>query len=736
MELKSIYAQDQRGNVLPGASAALYLAGTTTLATGLQRKDGSALSNPFAADSTGLLEFAALDGSYDLAVTSGPFTSVNRLMFSVSPVITPEPFGAKGDGSTNDNAAFTQLEFSYSGRDVDLLGKTYVVNSIPTANRYFGGFFKVSANTKEAPFIRPRNSQGIVTFRGACSALSLDYSMPSNQFTFGNHCFAAGEKALDRVTAAKQTIAIGGSAMEMTLKSFENTAIGECALQHVQSATDTYSTTLTAGTRNVAIGGGALQYLDTGLNNVAIGRNSSVGMTACIGSVAVGSNCLGGQVYPGWEPSVENFLPNANSDTYITAVGSTIGSTFNGSSLTAFGTQAGRSLKTGFRNTLLGDLAGNQLEATIGWNGKTMTSYDSTNYVTYTKTGNNVVVTAPGHGAVVGGLAFIYWAVGGPCYANHGHAFPVTVTAVDGDTFTVQCPYVGNGTGNARLYWTTSLTDAATPSRHNVFAGSSAAEKVVQSTQSVVVGALAAQNIPVSLTSAVIIGYGAGQNMTTTPNSMVAIGTSALRDNTANVGGATAIGHNAGLLMQDGSLPSVSVVNSTMLGQAAAVSGANQVQLGNASTTTYVYGTVQNRSDERDKAEIRDTVLGLDFINALRPVDFKWDMRDDYIEIDEVEDGFDEQGNPKTRPVARRLERDGSKIRKRFHHGLVAQEVQAVIEQSGIDFGGYQDHLVEGGCDVKTIGYDELIGPLIKAVQQLSAQVKEMQSASEGGLQP
>ena len=36
------------------------------------------------------------------------------------------------------------------------------------------------------------------------------------------------------------------------------------------------------------------------------------------------------------------------------------------------------------------------------------------------------------------------------------------------------------------------------------------------------------------------------------------------------------------------------------------------------------------------------------------------------------------------------------------------------------DFGGYQDHKVAGGEDVLSIGYDELIGPLIKALQEVN----------------
>ena len=36
-----------------------------------------------------------------------------------------------------------------------------------------------------------------------------------------------------------------------------------------------------------------------------------------------------------------------------------------------------------------------------------------------------------------------------------------------------------------------------------------------------------------------------------------------------------------------------------------------------------------------------------------------------------------------------------------------------------MDFGGFQDHAVNGGQDVLSLGYMELIAPLIKAVQEL-----------------
>jgi hypothetical protein len=179
--------------------------------------------------------------------------------------------------------------------------------------------------------------------------------------------------------------------------------------------------------------------------------------------------------------------------------------------------------------------------------------------------------------------------------------------------------------------------------------------------------------------------------------------------------------------------------NCTGLGHTAQVTGANQVQVGNAATTTYAYGAVQDRSDIRDKADVRDTELGLEFVNALRPVDFKWDMREDYRPVAPVApspEATDEEKAAYKIAQDKWLEdvklanitHDGSKKRNRFHHGLIAQEVKAVLDAKGIDFGGFQDHSVKGGDDVLSIGYVELIAPMLKAIQELSAKVAELEA--------
>ncbi|MEW9501223.1 tail fiber domain-containing protein [Jeotgalibacillus marinus] len=152
----------------------------------------------------------------------------------------------------------------------------------------------------------------------------------------------------------------------------------------------------------------------------------------------------------------------------------------------------------------------------------------------------------------------------------------------------------------------------------------------------------------------------------------------------------------------------MSVSHSIGIGKQSRASGNNQLQLGTSGITTYAYGSVQNRSDERDKDEIRDTQLGLEFINQLRPRDFKWNYRENYT--GESEDKVEL----------------GAKKGKRFHHGLIAQEVKEVMENIGVDFGGYQDHKINGGDDVLSLGYTELIAPLIKAVQELSEEVESL----------
>ena len=61
--------------------------------------------------------------------------------------------------------------------------------------------------------------------------------------------------------------------------------------------------------------------------------------------------------------------------------------------------------------------------------------------------------------------------------------------------------------------------------------------------------------------------------------------------------------------------------------------------------------------------------------------------------------------------------------------------MHALIQPTGIDFGGFQDHIVNGGDEQLTLGYDELIAPMIKAIQEQQSEIQQLKarlSALEG----
>ena len=195
----------------------------------------------------------------------------------------------------------------------------------------------------------------------------------------------------------------------------------------------------------------------------------------------------------------------------------------------------------------------------------------------------------------------------------------------------------------------------------------------------------------------------------------------------------TFVGYNAGINDNN-------ALNCTCLGYNAQTDANNQVQLGDSGTTTYAYGAVQDRSDIRDKADVRDTALGLDFIMALHPVDFKWDLRDSYKTLPPAtlspEATEEERENYKVQLEQwkhandiNNIVHDGTHKRSRYHHGLIAQEVKQVLDAKGIDFGGYQDHAINGGKDVLSIGYNEFVAPLIKAIQELKQEFDDYKAS-------
>lgn len=105
-------------------------------------------------------------------------------------------------------------------------------------------------------------------------------------------------------------------------------------------------------------------------------------------------------------------------------------------------------------------------------------------------------------------------------------------------------------------------------------------------------------------------------------------------------------------------------------------------------TSNFVY--IENISDRRLKKDIKKEMLGLDFINQLMPVQYRL----------------------KSRPQTK-------------HHGFIAQDLKDLID--GDDDSLFQTH--EDG--MHGVDYMGLIGPLVKAVQELSKQVEELKNGQK-----
>jgi len=134
-------------------------------------------------------------------------------------------------------------------------------------------------------------------------------------------------------------------------------------------------------------------------------------------------------------------------------------------------------------------------------------------------------------------------------------------------------------------------------------------------------------------------------------------------------------------------------------------------------------GTIQT-SDSRLKQEVVTSVLGIDFVKALRPVSYKW------IEGKKVPivDGTDENGDNIYRTDA-----DGNWVYEsrdgaRRHWGFIAQEVKQVVDDANVDFAGWSLADKDDPDSRQSLRYEEFIAPLTKALQEAIAKIETLET--------
>lgn len=259
----------------------------------------------------------------------------------------------------------------------------------------------------------------------------------------------------------------------------------------------------------------------------------------------------------------------------------------------------------------------------------------------------------------------------------------------------------------------------------------------------------------------IAIGQNAIEKATNGLLGNIAVGYCSLGEIRANCENNTAIGNYAGFNFLNGS-PAIRLNETVCLGANSMVSGDFQVQLGGEGTTPYAYAALQLRSDPRDKRDITDlTYDAKRFILGLKPCNFAYDFREAYqgdVYISKAEyDALPKEEQEKysiQRPdnisndeifdlSVQELDelifykhsfnapRTGEKAGKRKHNGFLATEVKALADELGFDFAGYQDHKVNGGCDVLSLGYEEFIAPIVATIQAQQKEIDDLKSRLE-----
>ena len=154
----------------------------------------------------------------------------------------------------------------------------------------------------------------------------------------------------------------------------------------------------------------------------------------------------------------------------------------------------------------------------------------------------------------------------------------------------------------------------------------------------------------------------------------------------------------------------------------------NQIALGDHNSACFLATIALTvTSDARDKTDVADLDLGLDYIKALRPVYYRWDKRGWY------DDSGDPHGTAEEKETYLDYEPDGSNKRNRWEIGLLAQEVLAAeklhtsnsqVINEGIETVANEGITVEGTNEGGyQIQYQKITMPLIKAVKELDSKI-------------
>ncbi len=396
------------------------------------------------------------------------------------------------------------------------------------------------------------------------------------------------------------------------------------------------------GNRNVAIGASAGNILASGAeDNVFIGQSAGSFVQNADRNTAVGKDAL-----------KENLSGQNN-----TAFGKSALQYVTGNSNVGIGREAGSNLTNGNNCIIIGELAQPSVnnasnEITIGSATHTLFRLPglqqgaSTNDV-LTFDGSKIVLAAASGGSptslnITGGNIKLSGnfptGSNNTCLGlNAGNSFNAGGSE---NVFIGKSAGVSLSSGDRNVAVGSEALLSSQTNNENTAVGYQALRANNGGQQNTAVGQLALGN---GTTTSGCAAFGHRAGMNTTGNFNTAIGTEALFGNTSGQNN-TAIGWNAGNNITSGSDQNTFLGrsagynlqngdNNIVVGYLAQSSGttvSNEITLGDGSISTLrcQVTSISALSDARDKKDVEDVNVGLDFINDLRPVKFVWDTRD------------------------------------------------------------------------------------------------------------
>jgi hypothetical protein len=464
---------------------------------------------------------------------------------------------------------------------------------------------------------------------------------------------AMGSANTQNNIGANENVFIGaysGNGTWVTAGCDGNTAVGYNSL----------SGALNGATNNVAIGKNALEALTTGDDNVVVGQGAADALTTGNKNIAIGRLALSSSQDADSCVAIGYAAMNADNDSSTDgsiAIGQAALNNHASNLNLAIGFSAGKYVTSGGANTAIG-------YASLGGN------------VTTNLTGNNNTVIGHQAGRDMQGSA-------------------------DGNVIIGRNAAVAMTSGANNTLIGTNAGDALVDETHNVAIGTDALGGSSLVDQTVIVGSQAgAGAMTAAADGTVAVGYAAGSALTSGAGN-TAVGFQA--GNILTTGGTnTIIGHDADV---DANSRSGCIVIGS--GLSLNTASDNVVEIGN-DTNSMTYdldgGDITVTSDVRTKKNIKDTKLGLEFINKLRPITYQTKPSSQY-------------------PKEFGIKNPSKKSSGKTWDGLIAQEVKEVMNEMNVEFSGWG----EGINTKQKLAYGKFVMPLIKAVQELSARVEELE---------